>query len=286
MSNVVLATSLLWPEPDSDAPLREALVAAGHSCLSVPWNGEDQSLFHSADLVLLRSCWDYYKAPKMFMAWLDSLGKVQNKVRNDLSLVRWNFEKSYLIELRDAGFNVPTTICVDPMDHTMIQSIMVERTWQKAVRKPISGQSGHFVDVLNLEDFETWPKSAMPTERALLQAFEQDVETLGQTLLYFFRGKFSYAVQRPPKSQTNQTRIEVSVPDEIIKQAQAILAFVKPTPLYARVDGLIRNASFTLMELELIEPSFAFETAPDKAKDFVMAIEKELFEVGQLSLGT
>lgn len=281
MANIVLATSLLWPEPDSETLLREALVDAGHSCVSVPWNGEDQSPFRAADLVLLRSCWDYFKAPQKFLDWLDRLSAMQTAVRNDLSLVRWNFDKSYLIELRDAGFNVPQTICLDPTDHAMIHSIMTKRGWDKAVRKPISGQSSQFVDVLSLTDPGAWPKSAMPTKRALLQAFEQDVELRGETLLYFFRGTFSYAIQRLPSSKTTRDRIEVSVPEEVIDQAQKILSYVAPTPLYARIDGLIRDNDFKLMELELIEPSFAFETAPARTREFVDAVEKELSDIAE-----
>ena len=47
-------------------------------------------------------------------------------------------------------------------------------------------------------------------------------------------------------------------------------------PLDARIDGLIRDNKFTLVELELIEPSFAFEVAPDKAAMFVECVERKL----------
>ncbi|MEJ6404805.1 ATP-grasp domain-containing protein [Yoonia sp. 2307UL14-13] len=278
MAKIVLATSLLWREPISDAPLREALAQSGHTCISVPWNGDDQSAFLTADLVLLRSCWDYFKAPRAFLEWLASLETVQ--VRNPLALVRWNFDKSYLIELRAAGFNVPETKLVNPKDHDQVQSVMKQQGWHRAVRKPVSGQSGHFVDVLDLANRRDWPESLMPTEHALLQPFLTDVQQLGETLLYFFKGQFAYAVQRLPKPQHGRDRIEISVSDEVIRQAEEILAFLDDMPLYARIDGLMQNNTFLLMELELIEPSFAFEAAPDKAIEFVRAIEDELGELG------
>lgn len=215
MAKIVLATSLLWPEPASDAPLRDALAVSGHACVSVPWNGDDQSAFKSADLILLRSCWDYYKAPNEFLAWLDSLEPP--RVRNPMALVRWNFDKSYLIQLRAAGFNVPETKLVDPKDHDTIRSVMEQHRWYTAVRKPRSGQSGQFVDVLDLTTPEAWPESEMPTERALLQSLEEDVERLGETLLYFFRGRFAYAVQRLPKPQNGRDRVRVSVPEVVIR---------------------------------------------------------------------
>lgn len=276
MANIILATSLLWPEPESDAPLREAIANRGHTYASVPWNNDDQSPFHSADLVILRSCWDYYKQPSAFLSWLDSLEQHNVPIRNRLPLVRWNFDKSYLIELKDAGFNVPETILVNPNDHGEIQLLMRERSWQKAVRKPVSGQSGQFVDILELDHYESWPSSEMPTEQALLQPFQEDVTTQGETLLFFFHGTFSYAIQRLPKPLEGRSRIQVSVSNKVVEQAQAILDHLDQVPLYARIDGLIRDDRFLLMELELIEPSFAFETAPDKATDYVIAIETEM----------
>lgn len=276
MANIVLATSKLWPQPLSDAPLRQALAASGHSVVSVPWNGHDQNPFYTADLVLLRSCWDYYKAPQQFLAWLNQLENRNVRIRNRVSLVRWNFDKSYLIELSQAGFHVPETILVDPKNHSAIRSIMDKQGWQKAVRKPISGQSSNHVDFLELAEFGSWPQSEMPTEQALLQEFQADAVELGETLLVFFKGVFSYAVQRLPNPKSGADRMQVAVSAEIIRQAEEILAYLPEMPLYARVDGLIRNDTFLLMELELIEPSFAFEVASEKAMDLVLAIEQEL----------
>ena len=45
------------------------------------------------------------------------------------------------------------------------------------------------------------------------------------------------------------------VPEAIVTQARAILRAVPQPPLYARVDGIIQEGKFVLMELELIEPS-------------------------------
>ncbi|MEM7111172.1 MAG: hypothetical protein AAF614_01980 [Chloroflexota bacterium] len=276
MANIVLATSLLWPEPASDAPLRQALAARAHTAVSAPWNGHDQTPFYAADLVVLRSCWDYFKAPKQFLAWLDQLEQGNVRVRNRLPLVRWNFDKSYLLELSKAGFYVPKTRVVEPRDHAAIRSIMDQQGWQKAVRKPTSGQSGRYVDFLERADVALWPQSAMPTAQALLQEFQADAAERGETLLVFFNGTFSYAIQRLPNSPAGPDREQVTVPVGIIHQAKEILAFLPEMPLYARVDGLIRGDRFLLMELELIEPSFAFEVAPGKAMELVLAIEQVL----------
>lgn len=264
-------------------PLRQALIARGHTITSAPWNGKDQSPFYDADLVVLRSCWDYHKAPKLFLAWLDQLKQRNVPVRNPIPLVKWNFDKSYLLELSQAGFNVPATRLVDPRNHAEILSLMKTLGWERAVRKPISGQSGFHVDLLTQDSFDTWPPSEMPTERALLQAFQSDVSELGETLLMFFNGKFSYAVRRIlhngewlSNSKNGSSRKQVTVSADIVRQAEQLLAYLPETPLYARVDGLVRGDTLLIMELELIEPSFAFEVAPEKAAAFVTVIEQEL----------
>lgn len=276
MANIVLATSLLWPEPASDAPLRDALIDRGHLMQSVPWNAEGQTAFLQADMVLLRSCWDYFEAPEKFLAWLDELESKNVPVRNRVPLVRWNFDKSYLLELKAAGFNVPETLLVDPRDHASIKEAMEQHGWQQAILKPVSGQSGKFVELLELSQSESWPISEMPTQQALLQDLQADVKERGETLLFFFNGKFSYAVQRLPKPVDGRSRIQVEVSDSIVSQAEKILNHLEEVPLYARIDGLIRGETFLLMELELIEPSFALETAPDKATEFVKVVEQAL----------
>ena len=48
--------------------------------------------------------------PKGFIAWLNRLG-IESHLLNTTSLVQWNFDKRYLVELREKGKNVvPTAI--------------------------------------------------------------------------------------------------------------------------------------------------------------------------------
>ena len=46
--------------------------------------------------------------------------------------------------------------------------------------------------------------------------------------------------------------------------------------LYGRVDGVVRNGRFELMELELVEPSLFLQTAPGAAQRFAEAISEVL----------
>ncbi len=147
MSHIVLATCLSWPEiVPSEAPLVQVLKQRGHTVTAVPWNGISQTKFQEADIVLLRGCWDYHEMPQRFLSWLDDLDANNILVRNPTDMVRWNFDKSYLLELQEAGIVIPKTKIVNPQDNAETIRIMHEEGWSKAVRKPIMRLPKYQVD--------------------------------------------------------------------------------------------------------------------------------------------
>ena len=282
--NIVLATCQAWPEPKSDSPLRDALEARDHQVISAPWNGV-QTPFAEADLILLRACWDYYLDPLAFRNWLEFTRDSGITVANPIDMVLWNFDKRYLLELSELGVNtVPTTV-VDVLDEVATRRKMADLGWMEAVRKPLHGQSGFYIDRLSI-DQKVWPEAKYRGE-ALLQPFQSDISELGEMLFVFFDGDFSHCIQRVmapgewrSNSQYGSIRKRVDPSDTLIDQAQDILETVaakrrweKP-PLYARVDGLARGGELMLMELELIEPALGFDLAPEAAQGFVDSIEE------------
>ena len=285
MAAVALATCAAYPEPSTDAPLREALAARGHAVFSAPWNG-DQEPFECADLVVLRACWDYHENPSAFLSWLDALEAGGVRLLNDYGVVRWNFDKRYLAALHAAGVPCVPTIEVDAQNEAEARARMRALGWRRAVRKPVHGQSGHGVELLSIDE----PWSAANFEgAALLQPFQEDICESGETLLVFVEGRFSHAIRRElPKgewrsnSRFGARRIAVDVSDAVIRSGVEILerglavagtfADVDEVPLYARVDGLVRDDALVLMELELIEPALGFEVAPEGASRLARAI--------------
>lgn len=185
---IVIATCRDWPRLSaSEALLAEALRRRGAEVAVAPWN-DGIAAFEGAELVLLRACWDYHKTPERFLAWLDALEASGTAVLNAPALVRWNFDKRYLLALQDAGVRVPRTRLAPPRDHAAIAEAMREEGWRRAVLKPVSGQSGFHVELLELAERGRWPVSAMPTKTALLQEFQADIGRLGETALVFFEG--------------------------------------------------------------------------------------------------
>ncbi len=282
MPKIVLATCRAWPEPASDASLRVALAELGHEVASIPWD-EDFYTMSDADLIVLRSCWDYFEAPDAFLAWLDNLARNDKNTLNPISTLRWNFDKRYLLQLAEAGIDVIPTVLTGP-ENDQAKKIMETQNWPDAVRKPIHGQSGEGVQKLSLSG--DWP--AAPGEGPfLLQQFQRDISDLGETMLVFFEGEFSHALRRElpagewrSNSQYGSKRVIAGVSDEIVARAKNVLdqavaaGSLCDMPVYARVDGIIRQDKFMLMELELIEPALGFELAPEAARRFADCLVK------------
>ena len=63
----------------------------------------------------------------------------------------------------------------------------------------------------------------------------------------------------------------------MISSASSILRHVSAVaPLYARVDGIVTNDRFVLMELELIEPSLFFRHSGPSADAFAKELAGRL----------
>jgi glutathione synthase/RimK-type ligase-like ATP-grasp enzyme len=115
----------------------------------------------------------------------------------------------------------------------------------------------------------------------LVQAFLEEVQTLGEWSLIFIGGEYSHAVLKTPGEGDFRVqehlggRVQAAEPpDRLVDQGGTILAEVSKEVLYARVDGVNRNGELVLMELELFEPSLFFDHAPRAAERFATAFER------------
>lgn len=111
------------------------------------------------------------------------------------------------------------------------------------------------------------------------QAFMPEVQTVGEYSFIFFDGEFSHCVLKTPKHGDFRTQAgygatarAVEAEPGWVAQAQQVLAAVDQRLAYARVDGILRDGVFYLMELELIEPHLFFECSPGSAQHFASAL--------------
>jgi glutathione synthase/RimK-type ligase-like ATP-grasp enzyme len=271
--SIAIATCNDWPLPGEGLRVvMEALEAEGHSVTVLPWQDEVQ-VFADTDLILPLAIWDYAKHPQAFRDWLVEVSEAGGRFGNCPKLMAWNMEKSYLLDLQQRGIQVPKTILIDKGDR--VQSVLNEQGWQRAVIKPVIGQSGHGVRMLE----EPLPEVLEIDEPHILQDWIPEIKQ-GELSMIFLNGGFSHAVTRMPSfddwranSQYGVTVTPADAPVTAIGAGAACLADLPTLPLYARVDGLVMsNGNFLLTELELIEPALFFNIVPGSASGLSQAV--------------
>ena len=266
---IALATYERAPDlaPD-DRSLVPALAALGVHAEAVPWSRADVD-WATYEAVILRSTWDYHLRFDEFHAWLDRLESLGVCVLNSPSLVRWNADKRYLLDLARKGVATIPTMIVDTGSVDDVAQVAMAEGWSRIVVKPAVSASGfetYAVDVPFDEGARVSVQRAVSVGDVLVQPFAPEVPRDGEYSFMFIDGNFSHAAIK--RAGLGEFRVQtehggsvspVSVEPTLVRQAAHVLTAVTETPLYARVDGISRGGAFLLMELELIEPNLFLE---------------------------
>jgi hypothetical protein len=278
-----------------DIQLATALSACGFTVEAAPW--DDESIdWAKYKAVIIRSTWNYHLHPAAFRAWLHRLNGYDLRLFNPVDILEWNMDKGYLEYLQQQNVPLPPTRFLEQNTHPDVNSIFQNTGWRRAVIKPCISATAH-------NTWVTTPGTAMADNprlhellksgRFIIQEFMEEVEKEGEYSLLFFGQQYSHAVRktaRPGDFRVQEKFGGVSVParpgPDIIRQATAILdkaaplsddpAGDNPRLLYARVDGVVRQGVFTLMELELVEPTLFLSQHPLAVQQFVYFLNSSL----------
>lgn len=275
---VVLATCAAWPELSaSDQRLAEALRTRGCTVDVAPWNGSFDPFVHAA-AVVLRATWDYHTAPNRYGDWLGRLDPA--RTYNRPALVRWNLQKTYLLDLASRGAALPRSAVV-PGNVPAVADALRKLGVRDAVLKPTVGASGFGVERVRpgAEAVAVDRLRAIkPGGDVLVQEFVPEIAA-GELAGVFFDGAFSHGLRRVPAPQEFRVnsqyggRLEpTTLTDATIRQMAGVLGLVPGQPLYARVDGVLRDGRFLLMEVEVNEPGLGLHLAPGAAERFAAAL--------------
>ena len=275
---IVLVTCAAWPEPSaSDQCLAAALRARGHVVDVAPWNGSFAP-FARARAVVVRSAWDYHEAPDAYLAWLDRLEP--ERTFNAPDLIRWNISKAHVLDLGARGAAVPRSRLVDAEPATVAAALDALRLTEGVI-KPVIGASGVGVErVRRGEEAAALQRAraGKSLDQVLVQEFVAGIEH-GELAGVFFDGAFSHGLRRVPapgqfrvNSQYGGRMEAATLPGDVVEQMAAVLALLPLPALYARVDGLVRDGRFTVMELEVNEPGLGMHLAPGAADRFADAL--------------
>ncbi|GAB3293379.1 ATP-grasp domain-containing protein [Parasphingorhabdus pacifica] len=287
--DVLLASCSLVPESDGDdTPLPSVLGDVGVEAAWVPWD-DPHTDFAAADLVVLRSTWDYAGRRAEFLRWCESVPALINPV----AVVRWNTDKAYLVELAGRGVPVVPTRLVEPGEVP---------AWPEAefVLKPSVGAGSRGAARFGPADLDSARKHLDGLHgdgyRVLLQPYQEAVDREGETALVFLGGVYSHAFGKGPML-TSGTDLDGSglfvgeklgaveagveqrrLAEDVLDAACGRLGVTRGELLYARVD-LVRgdDGAPKLLELELVEPSLGFRQAsPEAMSRFASAVRRTL----------
>lgn len=282
MKKVVFATCNALPGlTKSDALVAAALERRGAQVRPAPWNGP-QAPFAEADLIVVRSTWDYTDDDKAFEQWLERLSTYP-VVINSPSLMRWNMTKSYLLELAQKGAPLPPTVSAKP-DVASIATAMDALGLEEAVVKPQIGAGADGLSIVRKDDPNGAAKAAAKLGGdGLIQPLLPEIRDIGETSIMFVDGEFSHAVIKTPKTGDIRVQEEhggrterIDPPAWAIEACVRILGLLPEPAFYARVDAVILDETLKLMEVELIEPELFFNYAPDAADRFADALMKRI----------
>ena len=195
-ARIALATAAEFPDLDDDGPvLLAALGARGLAAEPAVWTDPDVD-WPAYDLVVVRCTWDYHERRADFLDWAGRVAAVTT-LANSADVLAWNTDKTYLRTLQEAGLPVVPTDWLEPGD------VFVVPENGEYVVKPAVSAGARDTNRYRVGDHD---ERAVGHARDLLDAgrtvmvqpYLSQVDTHGETALFFFAGVFSHAVRKGP----------------------------------------------------------------------------------------
>ncbi|WP_343704252.1 hypothetical protein [Chitinophaga sp.] len=281
---LVTCTAQALEHDSEDARLQAWLQEKGLEVNREIWSNP-QTDWKSYDLVVLKSPWDYHEQADAFHAWLRALQQAGVAVQNPADTVVWNSNKKYLAEIADSGLPVIPTALLPQGSLPGLDTFFTRWNTEQIVIKPCISAGAKNTLLLRREEAEAEEDKLyimLQAEDYLVQPYLQEVEH-GEWSFLFFGGQFSHSLLKVPKAGDFRvqhihggTYAQASAGAAFEEKAAAyVQRFAKDT-LYARVDGIIKNNEFYLMELELIEPYLFLSTTPDGFDNYYKALASKL----------
>ncbi len=282
MPSVLLVTFNLMPagEPGG-AVLVPALAERGIDARWVCW--DDPAVdWSAADLISVRSTWDYHRRLPAFLAWAREVEAVA-PVLNGADVFAWNADKAYLAEIADGLPVVPTALLDD--DNLIIGLTAALRRWGTVVVKPRVGSGGRGVVVA--ESVDDWRLFDLDRAPWIVQPLLESVRVEGETSIYVLAGRavaqvdkvaagdeirvheFYGGSSRPVPLDPDRAGIAEHAVRTAAERLDADLS-------YARIDLMRWEGEWVVSELELIEPGLYLDVAPEIAQPFADLVASRL----------
>ena len=247
---------------EEDFQLLKFLETKGLIVKRAVWN-DLQIDWKQFDVVILKSPWDYHDNFDSFILWLSDLDTAGIKVLNPFKTVLWNSDKHYLKQIADDGLPVIKSVFLEKGSVPDLTELLDKSRCKQMIIKPCVSASAKNTMLLtfdNVSSVQNAINGLLANESFLVQPFMEEI-LQGELSFMFFNGNFSHSTLKVPKTGDFRVQSEYGGTVQKINTAIAHLRaagkYVEKYgqgTLYARVDGIISNGTFVLMELELIEP--------------------------------
>lgn len=282
MTTVLLATFALLPDGElGGAGLVAELEERGVDARWVCW--DDPAVdWAAADLVAVRSTWDYHRRCAEFLDWARTVEK-ETPFLNGADVFAWNADKAYLAAIADRVPVVPTELLDD---RTLVPGLAAALDrFGTVVVKSRTGASG--VGVVQAEATDDHRLSGLTAGPWVVQPLVESVRTRGESSVFVMDGVAVSQVDKVPggdeirvHEQYGGSSRAVALDDEAAAVAVAAMREVS-TLLgaeldYGRVDLMELDGRLVVGELELIEPGLYLDVLPANAAPFADLVAARL----------
>ena len=255
---------------------------------TVDWRSEPD--WNRFDAVYICTPWDYPLYVDEFRAVLRAIDASSARLFNDIAIVEWNLEKTYLREVEQRGADIVPSTWYEGFEASQVPAFFEEHENNKLVIKPTVGANAQDTFVLtNPVDAELLAtlQVVFTNRRFFVQPFIENIRSEGEFSLFFFNGVYSHAILKTPKAGDFRVQeehgaeiIPTAPPKDLLAVAEQVFSHIEPLPVYGRGDWVRGpDGRFLLMELELIEPSLYLRTDRDAAARFAAAFNQRFEEL-------
>lgn len=257
---------------EDDGILRTRLLEQGHKVSVNLWN---EPVPDGTSVVLIRSCWDYYKSRDYF---IDCIRRIDLKfpIWNTPRIIEWNSDKVYLQRFED--MHIPILPTFFPGQRSYLPP---EWECDEFIVKPRISNAGNNVVRLPRESLLTVGVAAANfSNKVMIQPFVKEISEVGEYSMIYIGGAYSHCVHKIPGKGDFRVQhmyggsYELKEPDaDLQKVAEKVHKHILEDVLYARLDFIPYQGKYCLSEAELIEPWLHFTEYPQAADMMIDCLE-------------
>jgi len=285
MKKIGLITCKEFPNLNfDDQYLLQPFSKTGIELIPVVW--DEPTDLNQFDLLIFKSAWDYHQKTIAFEHWLQTLKTIKTPICNPISIIEQNYNKYYLKDLEEKGCAIIPTLFFEDVQQLSLSAVLADKGWTKAVIKPVISMSAfhtYSFDKTNHQSIQENLVNYYGNTSVMIQQFTPEITTEGEWSIVFFDKKYCISALKKPKKGDFRVQSELGgtitypePPPHIIEEAKNILNYYPEDILYARMDGIIHQGHFQLMEAELIDPELYFRSGEKVQNAFLEAVKKRL----------